>query len=599
MTLNTALSRNNLGLLMPLSPTATNNVAGTAPGQRLVGKTGVSNWIQSGGGGSTLIGGDSGDTFVVVDDADVVVASPDSGINTIISWTDYYQLPANVQNLYLQSASGGMGVGNNLNDLLVAEGPSTYTLVAGTGNDVMIGNGSGEPALDTGGGSTTFVIAQGDGNDVIANFVNGVDVVRLENYDNLTSFAAVTAAMTQVGSNVVVNLGGGETLTFGNETVAAFVPSDFDLPANLPNMRLMFQSNFSNFVTSPDGRVGWDTTGGAGWRTLPANNEAEYYSDSSVGVNPFSVSNGVLSITASPGSNPLGLKYNSGIVTTEGSFSAEYGFWQVTAELPAGAGLWPAIWLLPENLSGPPEIDILEGRQQNTNEIHTGEIWGTSSNEQQQGQWNYSGNTTNSFNTYGLDWEPDGLTWYYNGNAVFHAPAQVGYNQPMYLLINLAVGGAGSWPGMPTSASEFPATMQISNVQFFTSANTTNVSGTAVQAPAAPVTIVGATAATSGTGSAPVIVGITTSPGIGTVPVGGTITLTVTFSSAVTVAGGAPTLALNDGGTATYQPNSGNQLVFSYTVTAGQSTTGLALAASNAFTLNGGSITDGSGDNAV
>ena len=66
------------------------------------------------------------------------------------------------------------------------------------------------------------------------------------------------------------------------------------------------------------------------------------------------------------------------------------------------------------------------------------------------------------------------------------------------------------------------------------------------------------------------------------------------------MAGGTPTLALNDGGTASYVSGSGsNALVFSYTVAAGQSTADLALAASNAISLNGATIRDTAGNSAV
>jgi hypothetical protein len=62
MTLDLNLTRNYLGNPMPLSPDATNGVTGSTPGETLRGKRGVSNWIISSGGGSTLIGGDQGDT---------------------------------------------------------------------------------------------------------------------------------------------------------------------------------------------------------------------------------------------------------------------------------------------------------------------------------------------------------------------------------------------------------------------------------------------------------------------------------------------------------------------------------------------------------
>ena len=98
----------------------------------------------------------------------------------------------------------------------------------------------------------------------------------------------------------------------------------------------------------------------------------------------------------------------------------------------------------------------------------------------------------------------------------------------------------------------------------------------------------------------PKLSAIATSPGSGQVATGGTVTLTATFSEAVTVAGGTPALALNDGGTATYLSGSGSSaLVFKYTVAAGQSTTDLKLAASNAVALNGGTIRDRAGNNAV
>src|ERR1019366_8864911 len=77
---------------------------------------------------------------------------------------------------------------------------------------------------------------------------------------------------------------------------------------------------------------------------------------------------------------------------------------------------------------------------------------------------------------------------------------------------------------------------------------------------------------------------------------GKVVTLTVTMSELVTVAGSAPTLALNDGGTATYTGGSGtNALTFSYTVAASQNTNDLFV---SSFNLNGTAITDGASNNA-
>jgi autotransporter passenger strand-loop-strand repeat protein len=99
-----------------------------------------------------------------------------------------------------------------------------------------------------------------------------------------------------------------------------------------------------------------------------------------------------------------------------------------------------------------------------------------------------------------------------------------------------------------------------------------------------------------GTSAGPRVTAIVDSPASGSLSVGGVVTLTLDLSSAVTVntTGGAPTVSLNDGGTASYTGGSGTSaLTFSYTVAAGQSTTGLAATAVN---LNGATMTDGSGN---
>ena len=94
----------------------------------------------------------------------------------------------------------------------------------------------------------------------------------------------------------------------------------------------------------------------------------------------------------------------------------------------------------------------------------------------------------------------------------------------------------------------------------------------------------------------PTISSITNSPSSGDIGAGNTITLTLAMSEMVTVntSGGAPTLTLNDGGTATYTGGSGSSaLTFSYTVAAGQNTPDLTISAVN---LNGAAIADGAGN---
>ena len=82
--------------------------------------------------------------------------------------------------------------------------------------------------------------------------------------------------------------------------------------------------------------------------------------------------------------------------------------------------------------------------------------------------------------------------------------------------------------------------------------------------------------------TAPTVAAITESPATGDLNAGKSVALTLGFSETVTVAGGAPTLTLNDGGVATYASGSGSKaLTFNYTVAAGQNTPDLMVTAVN------------------
>ena len=96
--------------------------------------------------------------------------------------------------------------------------------------------------------------------------------------------------------------------------------------------------------------------------------------------------------------------------------------------------------------------------------------------------------------------------------------------------------------------------------------------------------------------TAPTVTGVSSTTANGTYGVGSVISITVGFSTAVTVTG-TPQLALDSGGTASYTSGSGtNTLTFSYTIAAGQSANPLDEASAAALTLNGGTIQDSAGN---
>jgi beta-glucanase (GH16 family) len=218
---------------------------------------------------------------------------------------------------------------------------------------------------------------------------------------------------------------------------------------NLSGYKLTYDDEFNTFSSSPDGSTGhYKTSFYFGGRSLPSNGEHEFYSDSSVGTNPFSLHNGALDITAAPGGPAA---YTSGLITTEKSFTQTYGYFEMRAELPQGQGMWPAFWLLAADKGWPPELDPLEAFGQTnahgeggSDKYHVGMI--SSNSSQSNGGWEtINGNIYTGYHDYGVDWEPDHVTYYFDGQQVaqFNTPSDM--NKPMYMLANVAVGG--NWPG--------------------------------------------------------------------------------------------------------------------------------------------------------
>ena len=254
-------------------------------------------------------------------------------------------------------------------------------------------------------------------------------------------------------------------------------------PNNLAGTaKLTFADEFTNFNL-------WNGTSGtwqasyawadvnASGTTNTANNELQWYINPFYGptssVNPFSVSNGVLDIQAMPASAAIeaitGYPYTSGIITTAHSFSQTYGYFEMRAQLPAGQGIWPAFWMLPSDGSWPPEIDVMEliGSEPNNlyNFIHYG------NDQVADGVTPVTGMTT-GFHTYGVDWESDFITWYFDGTEVSKLATPSSINKPMYMLADLAVGG--NWPGSPDDTTPFPADLKIDYIRAYSALTTSN-----------------------------------------------------------------------------------------------------------------------------
>lgn len=229
-----------------------------------------------------------------------------------------------------------------------------------------------------------------------------------------------------------------------------------------------FGDEFDGFAGSPTGRTvsgeaTWQTTYFWGARTMATNNEAQQYSDSTTAVDPFAVRDGILHITAAPNASlPDGLGYTSGMITTHESFSQTYGYFEMRAQLPAGQGMWPAFWLLPESGRWPPELDAVEMLGQDPRTVYVATHTGPANTVVQNVV--AMNDASAGHHTYGVNWRPDEVAFYVDGREVFRTPTPADMHEPMYLLANLAVGGDGSWPG---PAAGETATMSIDHIRAY------------------------------------------------------------------------------------------------------------------------------------
>lgn len=236
----------------------------------------------------------------------------------------------------------------------------------------------------------------------------------------------------------------------------------------------------------------WTIAGGNGfyagdeWIPGWGNGELQYYTDASK--NLF-LADGVLTlrarqepITAITGNREETFRYTSAKISTRGKAAWKYGRFEIRAQFPTGKGLWPAIWMLPERetyggwaASG--EIDIAEGWGSTPGKIagtiHYGGPWPDNIYAGTHYGFPETAPDASGFHVYALEWEPDEIRWYvddvlyqtknrwYSEASDYPAP----FDQPFYLILNLAVGG--HFDGDPLPSTPFPADMNVDYVRIY------------------------------------------------------------------------------------------------------------------------------------
>lgn len=207
----------------------------------------------------------------------------------------------------------------------------------------------------------------------------------------------------------------------------------------------------------------------AGGCTIEANEELQLYQPDDV-----LVGDGVLKLRAQERtaitSAGKTYAYTSGMISTgreflddpqPDRFAFRYGYVEIRTKMPKGKGLWPSFWLLAADQEWPPEIDIASFRGDRIDTVRFGVqyIAADASDAVSSREWR-GPNFAGDWHTFAVDWQEASITWYVDGVKRWGItdPEPVP-NEPMYLVIDLAVGG--HWPGNPDVSTEFPSYLEL------------------------------------------------------------------------------------------------------------------------------------------
>ena len=218
-------------------------------------------------------------------------------------------------------------------------------------------------------------------------------------------------------------------------------------------------------------------SGGGGW----GNNELEYYTTRRE--NAFQQDgNLVIKVLQEKyiGPDDATRNYTSARLKTLGKFSQTYGRFEARIKIPRGQGIWPAFWMLGNDIDKPGwptcgEIDIMENIGKEPALVH-GTIHGPGYSGEHGIGAPYalpSGQAfADDFHVYAMEWEPNTIRFYVDDHLyTTRTPADLPkgakwvYDHPFFLLLNVAVGGG--WPGDPDSTSVFPQTMLVDYVRVY------------------------------------------------------------------------------------------------------------------------------------
>jgi beta-glucanase (GH16 family) len=249
--------------------------------------------------------------------------------------------------------------------------------------------------------------------------------------------------------------------------------------AHDPAWRLVWSDEFKGPNGSRPDPAKWSyDIGGDGW----GNNELEYYTNRPENV---VIQDGCLVISARreeyKGVDGVSRHYTSGRLHTLKTFAQTYGRFEARIKVPAGQGMWPAFWMLGQNINQNVnwpdcgEIDIMENLGREPTMVH-GTIHGPgySGGDSIGGSYTLSDplRFSDDFHTFAVEWRPNSIEFLVDGHAYeTFTPQNLPpgkkwvFDHPFGVLLNLAVGGY--WPGEPDDTTQLPQRMQVDYVRVY------------------------------------------------------------------------------------------------------------------------------------
>ena len=227
-------------------------------------------------------------------------------------------------------------------------------------------------------------------------------------------------------------------------------------------------------------------TGGNGW----GNQELEYYTNRPE--NAYEKDgNLVIKVLQEKYKGPDGVTrdYTSARLKTLGKFEQTYGRFEARIKIPRGQGIWPAFWMLGNDIDKPGwpacgEIDIMENIGKEPSLVHAtihGPGYSGAHGISAPFSLSDGSKMADDFHVYAVEWEPNALRFYVDEHLyATRTPADLPkgtkwvYDHPFFLLLNVAVGGG--WPGSPDASTVFPQEMLVDYVRVYRRADSSATS---------------------------------------------------------------------------------------------------------------------------